>query len=118
MPSPTSRTRPSSRATALPRIWSISRVRTETISSALNRMTASLDELFADHVKTGADAGVVDPVVLLYHQSPQQTGVDGGGQYGFLPERGPQLAGQPRPLVVAQGDGGSHAHLHAVLRTV
>src|SRR5262249_42881461 len=110
MPSPTSRTRPISRATALPLNWSISLRRTETISSALNRMAASLDELFAEYVQAGPHAGVVDPVVYLHHQAAQEFGFDGRVQHGLLAERLTQLTGQALALVVGQGDRRADPH--------
>src|SRR5262249_8985273 len=76
MPSPTSSTRPPSRACRPVRVPSISALRTETISSTRNAMTAPLDELGADVVQAGADAGVVDPIAVPRHHPPDQVRVD------------------------------------------
>src|SRR5262245_27261963 len=78
MPSPTSSTRPTSRAliASLP-VLLISSEITETISPTLNAMTAPLDQLVPDRLQPRADAGVVDPVADADHQPAQQVGVDG-----------------------------------------
>src|SRR6516162_7206160 len=103
MPSPTSSTRPTSRAvTSWPESM-ISRSSTETISSALNLITTSLNELFADVVQPGADAGVVDPVVHLHDQAAQQVRVGAGLQDRLAAEGSAQLVAQPLLLVVGQG---------------
>src|SRR4051794_104254 len=94
MPSPTSSTRPTSRASMAARVPSISFTMTEMISSARNAMTAPLDQLIADHVELGADAGVIDPVADAHDQSAQQFRI-----HVFFEQR---LDVRPRPHVVAQ----------------
>src|ERR1700730_6903047 len=62
MPSPTSRTRPTSRVARRAPKFLISSVSTEVISSALNFITASRDDLGANVIEAGADRGVELPV--------------------------------------------------------
>src|SRR5438045_3177921 len=76
MPSPTSSTWPISTAWSLLRYWSISFVRTEAISSALNLMTTSLDDLVPEVHQLGAHRAVELPIVDAHHQAAQQFGID------------------------------------------
>src|SRR5947208_1018768 len=62
MPSPTSSTRPISLASSLERYWLISVCRTETISSALNLMTASRNDLVSDLVQSGTQRAIENPI--------------------------------------------------------
>src|SRR5262245_62665990 len=105
MPSPTSSTRPTSRAlivgsTSL--IWPTS---TEMISSARNGMAAPLDQLIAGLVDAGADAGVVDPVADAHDQPAQQVGIDLFLQDGFDLGHLPHVGAHATALVVGQRHG-------------
>src|SRR3954452_1154971 len=102
MPSPTSSTRPTSRDSTVARVPWISPIRMEVISSARNAMTAPLDELVADHVELGTDAGVIDPVADPHDQPAQQFRI-----YLFFEDRldlrrRPHVVAQPPPLLVGQ----------------
>src|SRR6266581_2418829 len=102
MPSPTSRTRPTSRdSTSRPRfrIWS---VRTETISPGLNLITASLDELVPNSVDPAANAAIVQPVAHLHDQPPQEVRLDAQLQDRLAGERLPQLVAQPLLMVMVE----------------
>src|SRR4051794_31005985 len=100
MPSPTSRTRPTSRdSTSRPNCEICSR-RTETISPGLNLITTSLDQLVPDGVEPGADAGVVEPVAHLHDQPAQKVRIDAQLQDGLAPEGLLQLAAQPLLMIV------------------
>src|SRR5919202_1013490 len=90
MPSPTSITRPTSRTSSCSRYCSISRSSTGRISPALNRITASLDEVGLE---------VVEPVVVVEdEQEVDEQGVGAaleGGADGLLPvAAGDQAAGE------------------------
>src|SRR5262249_40036585 len=76
MPSPISRTWPTSRRSRPPPNSLICRSRTEAISSGLNLMTASLDELLSDGLDTGAHAGVDHLVADADDEAAEQVGVD------------------------------------------
>src|SRR5689334_2705574 len=102
MPSPISSTRPTSRSWA-PVCWCwISRVRTETISSGLNRMTASLDELVPESFQLRADGGVVQPVAHLDRQAADQFGIDHRRHDRLAPEGVVQLALEALQVLLAQ----------------
>src|SRR5262245_1833269 len=114
MPSPTSSTRPTSRVSMALLYWSISVWRTETISSALNLITASFDQLVADGFELRAHRGVVEPVADADVQAGGQFGGHAGLQQGLEPERVAELVRQPLPLVVGQGHGRDDLHRPAV----
>src|SRR5438067_2003259 len=76
MPSPTSRTRPTSRTSAPPPCLPICSTSTETISSALNLMTASLDELGSQILEPGLQTVVVQPVAGADGDGAEQVGID------------------------------------------
>src|SRR3954447_3044329 len=76
MPSPTSSTRPTSRAETSAPAPRISLASTETISPTLNAMTAPLDQLVPDGLQPGPHAGVVDPVADADDEPAQQVRVD------------------------------------------
>src|SRR5260370_25342283 len=84
MPSPTSKTRPTSRASALDSYSLISVSRTETISSALNLMAASFDDLISESFQAGTHGGVVKPIIHLHYQTAEKFGIDPGFQDGLL----------------------------------
>src|SRR5262245_14619097 len=94
MPSPTSSTRPTSRASIVGRTWRICSSRIDLISSARKAMTAPLDQLGADRVELRADAGVIDPVADADDQAAQEFRID-----MFMKDR---LGLSHRPHVVAQ----------------
>src|SRR5438270_12758960 len=106
MPSPTSRTRPTSRASSLERYWSISVCRTETISSALNLITASRDQLVSDTLEAGADGAVVEPIADADHQPAEEVRIDLRSQERFAVQRVAELPAQALALVLGQGHGG------------
>src|SRR5437588_12840172 len=106
MPSPTSSTRPTSRASSFERYCSISVCSTETISSALNLMTASQQDVVADVFQLGADRAVVLPIADADAQSGDQLGLDLQIQDGLAVQRRAKLLLQALFLIVGQGDGG------------
>src|SRR5690242_13893428 len=105
MPSPTSSTRPTSRTSACLRMSAISCVRTEAISSALNFITASLDQVLAEVVDARADGGVVEPVADLDHQAAEQGRVLPDVEHRLGVEPVPELPLQLLTLVVGEGGG-------------
>src|SRR6516165_4068322 len=72
MPSPTSRTRPTSRVSSWVLYCWISSTSTETISSALNLMAAHLPHLFAQIDKLCPHRAVEDPVADADNHAAQQ----------------------------------------------
>src|SRR5437773_7825177 len=111
MPSPTSRTRPTSRASSCPRYCSISVCNTETISSALNLMTASRYKLVPNRLEPGANRGVVQPIAHAHHHASEQLRIDCRLQNGVELQCLAQLLPQTILLIVGQWHG--RAHLHA-----
>src|SRR2546430_2529086 len=117
MPSPTSRTRPTSRdSTSRPNCEICSR-RTETISPGLNLITTSLDQLVPDRIESSADAGVIQPVPDLHDHPAQKVGIDPQFQDGLALECLPQFAAQSLLMVVVQRHcrADLDAHLSRVL---
>src|SRR5690242_36227 len=114
MPSPTSSTRPISWASIPGRYCSISLVRTEAISSALNLIAASLNQLVPEVSQAGADGTVVHPVADLDHQAAEQVRVDPGFQDRLPLESGAQLLLEALALVVGQRRGALDADADAV----
>src|SRR5262245_37432916 len=97
MPSPTSRTRPTSRTSwRAPRCLSSSRI-TEAISSGLNFIAAPRQELISDGVDPGPDRAVVDLVADLDDHAAQEVRVeprdDDRVESGRLPDRLPERLG-------------------------
>src|SRR3954471_12830753 len=94
MPSPTSRTRPTSRTSCPDPSPLISRVRTETISSGLNFIAAPRQQLIADGIDPVPDRAVEHLVADLDDHPPQQglvhlgrdDRVEPGGLADCLPE--------------------------------
>src|SRR6185437_2779574 len=115
MPSPTSKTSPTSFVSILSRYLPISSVNTETISLALMRLdiAASLNELVPNSLQTRPHATVVDPVVHAHHQAAQQVGIDANRQNRLAFELFAQFLTQPFLLVVRQRSGGAHVNVHA-----
>src|SRR5262249_51673097 len=113
MPSPTSSTRPTSRASSRsPPTLLISCSRTETISSALNLMTASLNQLVPNRLQPAAYGPIVQPVADADHQAAQQIGIDAGFQHGFAVVQRTQLVPQAVLLVFRQRHGRLNEHAH------
>src|SRR5262249_26886373 len=108
MPSPTSRTRPTSRVSSLARYWSISFVITETISSALNLMTATLHQLFAEHVEPGAHRTVEQPVAHAQDEAAEDAGIDGHVQQRLQFKGSAQVVHQALLLVLGKRHGRAH----------
>src|SRR5437763_3155607 len=111
MPSPTSSTLPTSRASTCWRYCSISLCRTETISSALNLMAASRDELVLDRFEPRLQRQVVEQVADLDLQPAEQVRVHHFDQDRLHPEL---LAGRrldALALLVVERHG--RAHLEA-----
>src|SRR5229473_4242372 len=110
MPSPTSSTRPTSRASSWPRYCSISACNTETISSALNLMTASLYELIPNRIKPGSNRGVVEPIADPHDDTAQEVWIDFRLQHGLEFQVRTQLLHQAVGLSVGQGHGRAHLY--------
>src|SRR6516165_10559388 len=102
MPSPTSRTRPTSPASSREWYSSISFCNTETISLALNLMTASRDNLFANPVQTRTHRGIVEPVAHPDPESAEEIAVYLGLQNRLQVERFPNLLPQAGLLGIGQ----------------
>src|SRR6478609_6416473 len=110
IPSPTSRTLPTSRTSWPPPSPPISRVRTETISSGLNFIAAPRQQLIADGLDPVPDRAVKDLVADLDDHPAQQglvhLGRDDRVEPGGLADRLPELLG----LGVGQRDGRPDRH--------
>src|SRR5947207_1451499 len=102
MPSPTSSTRPTSRASSFERYCSISVCSTETISSALNLMTASQQDVVADVFQLGADRAVVLPIADADAQAGDQLRLYFQIQDRFAVQRSAELLLQALLLIVGQ----------------
>src|SRR5437588_9901724 len=113
MPSPTSSTRPTSRVSIPVRVCLISSLMTETISSTRNAMTAPLDQLSADLVQPGADAGVIDPVADPDDQPAQEFRLDLFFQQRLDLADRPHVVAQPGPLAVGQRNRRADLDHHA-----
>src|SRR5262245_52256401 len=102
MPSPTSSTRPVSRASSWVRYCSISAVRTGMISSVLNldAMRDSRQEVVAHPLQPAAHRAVEDPVANLQHHAAQEVRVGADLQDRLHLELVAQLRHQPLALVV------------------
>src|SRR5207249_3010268 len=113
MPSPTSSTRPTSSDLSLERYCSISAWRTETISSALNLMTASLNDLIPDRLELRAHRGVVEPIADPHDQAAKQLWIGPHAQERLTLEGVLELSTQAFPLVFGQGRRALHFDAHA-----
>src|SRR5438105_4791037 len=118
MPSPTSSTRPTSRVSRRAPKWRISSVRTDVISSALNFMTASRDDLVLEVIQTGADGGVELAVADADLQPAQERRVDVRHQHRLQVEAPPYRLGDAAGVFVGQGHGGVDVHLDATVPLV
>src|SRR5262245_19529770 len=118
MPSPTSSTLPVSCARMSPRKSRICASITETISSALNLMTASLDELFPKGFQPGADRGVVQPIADAHHHAADQVGVELRFQDRLELHFLPQDLGQLVALRVGERKGAADLHADATAALV
>src|SRR5256885_5215134 len=105
MPSPTSSTRPTSRASSFERYCSISLWSTETISSALNLMTASHQDVVADVFQLGADRAVVLPIADADAHAADQLGLDLQIEDRLPVQRFTEFSLQALLLIVGQGHG-------------
>src|SRR5207302_8122078 len=112
MPSPISSTRPTSSALSLSRYCAISFWRTETISSALNLITTSLDELFLNGLEPAADRRIDPPIADLHDHSGDQIGIDPRFKHRLLVELGPDFLTQGLGLIVGQRHGTHNPHAH------
>src|SRR5262249_16406447 len=105
MPSPISRTWPTSRRSRPAPNSLICRSRTEAISSGLNLMTASLDELLSDGLDTGAHAGVDHLIADANDQPAEQLGVDNNVQDRLALVAVAHAIKDALTLIVRQRDG-------------
>src|SRR4051794_40027448 len=118
MPSPTSRTLPTSRESSWERYWPISSVSTETISSALNLMAASRNELVLDRFQARLHRQVEQPVADLDLQAADQVRVHRLDQHRLHLEVVMRPGSDLIPLLVGQRHGGAHLHTHAPAKLV
>src|SRR5260221_718624 len=114
MPSPTSNTRPTSRASRPALAPLISRSSTETISSTLNAMTAPLGQLPADRQQAGTHAGVIDPILYSDDDPTQEVGIDDLLEDRLQVRHVLQLVDDATTFVIGQGHGGGHMDDDAV----
>src|SRR5262249_47033372 len=117
MPSPTSRTRPTSRDSTSRPVRAICSRRTETISPGLNLITTSLNQLVPHCLQPRADAGIVEPVAYLHDQSAQEVRIDPQFQNRLALECLSQFAAQPLLVIVVERHcrADLHSHLSGVL---
>src|SRR5271163_2287146 len=111
MPSPTSSTRPTSRVSSCVRYCSISFCSTETISSALNLMTAHLPQLFTQIDQLRAHGPVQHPVGHANDDAAQKLRINSLVQHRFEVVGFAKVV-QEAPLLVARQRHHA-AHLHA-----
>src|SRR5579864_5683200 len=112
MPSPTSSTRPTSRVSSLERYCSISVCNTETISLALNLMTASRDYLRADIFQLGSNGTVVEHVADAHGQAAQHRRIHDVFQNRLQVKLLTKTLGQAIFLVRRQSHRGANHHPH------
>src|SRR5438552_2600220 len=108
MPSPTSRTRPTSLTSRPVPASLISPLRTETISPALNFMGASLDQVGTDRLQVGPGAAVVQPVGDADDQAADQLGVHGRLDDRLLAQQGADLVLDAVGLALGQRHRGAN----------
>src|SRR3954451_3213676 len=119
IPSPTSRTRPTSVRVTSAWNCSISRWMTEVISSALNFMGLPFDQSSAELFEVAADRGVVDVVADLDDQAADERRVDlVTDDRGGAADQAGQAAAQRLALALVERDGRPYGHRHAVLAAV
>src|SRR5262249_38991954 len=115
MPSPTSRTLPTSRLSTCARYCWISSVRTDTISSALNLMATSLDELLFDGFEPRPDRQVHQLVAGLDLHPAQEFRIDLFDQHRLqVKVLGGQLL-DPLALFVGERHGGAGKYSDALV---
>src|SRR5262245_17759669 len=104
MPSPTSSTRPTSRASSCGRYSLISSVMTDRISLVLMRldMTAPLDQLLANVLQARPHRAVEQPVADVNDDAAQQRRIDSRRQDRLLFVLLAQLVPQPLALVIGE----------------
>src|ERR1700728_2220921 len=110
MPSPTSRTCPTSLVASWPLKSSISFCRTEAISSALNFMETPLLDAVAQLRHPRGQRAIVNGVADPDHNSADQRRIDLGLEYGFEGERFGQALPQAVPRLVAERHGRFNLH--------
>src|SRR5208337_1210437 len=108
MPSPISRTWPTSWTLSFSRYWSISARRTEAISSALNLMAGFLDQLGADGIDLSTNRGIVQVIADPDNQAADQVRVHFFLQDRLVFHQLPQLREQFLPLIGWDRHGRSH----------
>src|SRR5262249_34843162 len=113
MPSPTSSTRPTSTTSTLLLYCSISLVRTEAISLALNLMTASHEDLIADVLEFRTHRGIVLPIADADANAGDQFGIGFQLEDGLEAPPTAELFLQMLALIVGERDGRSHFHSNA-----
>src|SRR5215203_2999906 len=118
MPSPTSSTRPTSVAWRRLLNWLISLERTETISSALNLMGASFQELVRELVEAGLHGAVELPVGDADEYPADQVRVNVLDQDRVLLERGPDFRLELLALGVVQRRGRDDVDPHPLVLLV
>src|SRR5262249_19237561 len=112
MPSPTSSTRPTSLAASCVRYWLISDCNTETISSALNLMAASRDDLVANGFQPLPDRRIIDPIAHADDHAAQEIGIEPGFEQWLLVKTLPELVQQALALIVGQRHDRADLHSH------
>src|SRR5262249_11162420 len=115
MPSPTSSTRPTSTTSTLLLYCSISLVRTEAISLALNLMTASHEDLIADVLEFRTHRGIVLPIADADANAGDQLGIGFQLEDGLEAPPTAKLFLQMLALIVGERDGGGYFHPDAAV---
>src|SRR5205085_12525934 len=100
MPSPTSRTRPTSRVSRRAPKLRISSLRTDVISSALNFMTASRDDLVTKVVQPAAHRCVELTIADAQLEAAQQRRIDVRDQHRLQAEAAAHALGNAAGIVV------------------
>src|SRR5262249_52742269 len=112
MPSPTSRTLPVTLAWMPSWYCSISADSTETISSALNFMTASRYDLFTDQFKLRAHGAVVLPIAGLKDDAAEDIRINAAADRRLQVQGVAHRLGDHGLLVGRQRHGRDHLHAH------
>src|SRR5260370_3385952 len=115
MPSPTSRTRPTSLAWSWLRYWLISLESTETISSALNLMAASFQELVFELVESGPHRAVELPIADTHHETAKQSWIYLFAENWVELENRADIGFEPFTLLIIQRQSGTHLDAHPPL---
>src|SRR5437870_4471171 len=115
MPSPTSRTLPTSLTSVRAPKSLISCLRTETISPALNFMGGSLNEMGSDRFQAGPHAAVVQPVGDADDETADQFGIHGRLDDRLLAEQGAGLVADAVNLALGERHRRADLNADAVL---